>query len=190
MIYTDRFSHALGWAHDLHQSQTRKQNGIPYVSHLLAVAAMVIEQGGDEDTAIAALLHDAVEDQGGAESRREIRLRYGERVTSLVDMVTETDLDPKPPWKERKVAYLAHLDAISTEALLIATADKLHNAKATLGDYVTIGDEVWSRFNAGKEDQEWWYRALVEKLKARPDHPKPLVNEFESVVNRLFEERE
>jgi (p)ppGpp synthase/HD superfamily hydrolase len=181
----DRFEDALTYAAHLHRSQTRKASGVPYVSHLLAVASLVIENGGDEDEAIAALLHDAVEDQGGRPRLEEIRGRYGDRIAAIVEGCSDTDQTPKPPWRLRKEAYLAHLadPATSESVLRVTAADKLHNARSVLADRGALGDLVWDRFNAGRDEQLWYYRAVVEVLRTR--FPGRLTDELADVVQRL-----
>ena len=181
-----RLNSAFQYAAYLHQEQRRKLTDTPYLAHLMAVSAMVIENGGDEDTAIAALLHDAIEDQGGDSTRQEILRYFGPRVVSIIDEVTETDKMPKPPWRERKETYLKHLGKASPEAALVALADKVHNAKSTLNDYFSIGNDVWLRFNAGKEEQQWWYYELVKTFKKIESLPNSLVNELDIVVRELF----
>jgi (p)ppGpp synthase/HD superfamily hydrolase len=180
-----RFEDALVFAARLHAAQTRKGSGTPYIAHLLSVAALVLEQGGDEDLAIAALLHDAIEDQGGAATREAIRARFGDRVTAVVDGCTDADTQPKPPWRARKEAYLAHLPAAPPEVRLVSAADKLHNARAVLHDYRHQGERLWRRFNAGKKDQLWYYRSLVDVLKKGRRRPSALVRELERVVFEL-----
>jgi (p)ppGpp synthase/HD superfamily hydrolase len=181
----DRFDDALTYAARLHRAQTRKQSGIPYVSHLLSVAALVLEDGGDEDETIAALLHDAVEDQGGAARLAEIRDRYGERVAAIVAGCSDTDQQPKPPWRQRKEAYLRHLaDPATPESVLrVSAADKLHNARSVLSDRHEVGEVVWDRFNAGRDEQLWYYRSLVEILRNR--FPGRMTDELADVVQRL-----
>ena len=180
-----RFEDALAYASRLHADQVRKQTDIPYVSHLLAVCALVLEDGGDEDEAIAALLHDAVEDQGGALTLAEIRRRFGERVADIVDGCSDTDEMPKPPWRRRKEAYLAHLaDPATPESVLrVSCADKLHNARSVLAERHVLGDIVWDRFNAPKDEQLWYYRAIVEVMRTR--FPGRLTDELGDVVQRL-----
>jgi (p)ppGpp synthase/HD superfamily hydrolase len=180
-----RFEDALVYAARLHADQRRKQTSVPYVSHVLAVCGLVLEDGGDEDEAIAALLHDAVEDQGGAPRLEDIRARFGERVADIVDGCSDTDQTPKPPWRLRKEAYLAHLaDAGTSESVLrISAADKLHNARSVLAERHVIGDIVWDRFNAGRDEQLWYYRAVVEVLRTR--FPGRLTDELADVVQRL-----
>src|SRR5205085_11747027 len=124
MSLTQRFEEALAFAARLHKSQLRKGTGVPYVSHLLAVAGIALEHGADEDEAIAALLHDAIEDQGGAATREEIRRRFGDRVVGIVDGCSDTDVSPKPPWRERKEAYIAHVRDASPSVRLVSAADK------------------------------------------------------------------
>jgi len=178
-----RFNEALVFAADLHADQLRKGMGIPYVSHLLAVASLVLEAGGDEDEAIAALLHDAVEDQGGQETLEAIRSRFGERVADIVWGCTDTDEVPKPPWRARKEAYIRHLDLASRSVLLVSNADKLHNARATLSDYREMGAALWDRFNASGEEILWYYRSLSDVFTRR--RPSPLARELERTVSEL-----
>jgi GTP pyrophosphokinase len=178
-----RFREALLFAAELHAAQTRKGSGAPYLSHLLAVTALVMEHGGDEDETIAALLHDAIEDQGGDAARQEIRRRFGPRVTQIVDDCTDTDLEPKPPWRARKEAYLAHLPRASSSARLVSAADKLHNARTIVSDYRQFGEAVWQRFKGGREGTLWYYRELVRIY--RQAGTSPLVEELALVVEEL-----
>jgi GTP pyrophosphokinase len=166
MRLSDRFGSALTLAHELHAGQVRKGTAIPYVSHVLAVAGIVLDHGGDEDEAIAALLHDAVEDCGGAPVLAEIRHLFGDRVAGIVAACSDTDQIPKPPWQARKEAYLAHLRDAPASVRLVSAADKLHNARAILADYREIGEALWARFNATKAQTLWYYRALVEAFVA------------------------
>src|SRR4051794_14565870 len=135
MESSSRFEDALVYATRLHAQQVRKGSGVPYIAHLLAVTAIAMEYGADEDTAIAALLHDAVEDQGGAATREAIRRRFGERVVAIVDGCTDTEVTPKPPWRARKDAYVAHVLVAPPDVRLVSAADKLHNARSILADY-------------------------------------------------------
>lgn len=177
-----RFREALSFATMLHEKQLRKGTEIPYVAHLLAVASLALEHGADEDTAIAALLHDAVEDQGGKETLERIRQAFGERVAAIVDGCSDTDETPKPPWHERKQRYLAHLPSASPEARLVSACDKLHNARCLLEDYRRHGEEVWSRFKGGREGTLWYYRAVVEIFRKVGS---PVLEELERVVAEL-----
>jgi (p)ppGpp synthase/HD superfamily hydrolase len=183
MQLSQRFTEALVFATELHAKQTRKGSGVPYISHLLGVASIVLEYGADEDEAIAALLHDAIEDQGGATTRAEIQRRFGDRVTEIVEGCSDTEVTPKPPWRPRKEAYIAHLAEASPSMILVSAADKLYNARSILKDYLLIGDEIWERFTGKKEGTLWYYQALVKAFKQKISHP--LINEFEKVVSEL-----
>ncbi len=181
---TGRFTDALGYAVELHGEQVRNGTDIPYVSHLLAVASLVLEAGGDEDEAIAGLLHDAAEDQGGQVTLERIRSRFGDRVAAIVAACSDTLEQEKPPWEARKRAYLAHLDQATPSVLLVSSADKLHNARAILADYREIGEALWRRFRGGRDGTLWYYRALVDAFgRARPS--PPLLGELERVVTEL-----
>ena len=173
----------MAYAARLHAQQKRKSTERPYIAHLLGVASIVLAHGGDEDTAIAALLRDGVEDQGGRPRLAEIRRKFGVRVARIVDGCTDADTDPKPPWRPRKERYIAHLVEAPAEVRLVSAADKLHNAREILADYRRIGDAIWSRFQGGKEGTLWYYRALLEAL--RQAGTSPLVEEFERVVTEL-----
>ncbi len=183
MTLSQRFEEALHYAFNLHRHQVRKGSAIPYFAHLMAVASLVLEDGGDEDEAIAALLHDAVEDQGGWETLAEIRRRFGERVAQIVDGCTDAYEHPKPPWQARKEAYLEHLNNASPEVLRVSLADKLHNARTLLVDLQLHGDAVWERFNGGKEGTLWYYRRLLQIFRLR--NASPLVHEFRKVLEEV-----
>lgn len=156
-----RFDEAFAYARHLHRDQVRKGTSIPYVSHLMSVSALVIEHGGSEDQAIAGLLHDAAEDQGGAATLEEIRSRFGPSVADIVADCTDSWSEPKPPWRERKEAYIAALPRKPQSSLLVSLADKTHNAEAILFDYREFGDDLWGRFTGGAEGTRWYYRTLV-----------------------------
>lgn len=160
-ILGERFQHALVYAAQLHREQTRKRTAIPYISHLLSAAALVIEDGGDEDEVVAALLHDAVEDQGGEARLDEIRQRFGDGVAGIVDGCSDTSARPKPPWRERKERHLRHLITASGSVRRVVLADTLHNARATLADLRRIGPSVWDRFNVGRDETLWHYNAKL-----------------------------
>lgn len=183
MELSDRFSEALVYAARLHAKQTRKGTGEPYVSHLLRVAGMALEHGADEDEAIAALLHDAVEDQGGAATLAAIRRQFGQRVAEIVDGCTDTDQQPKPPWRQRKEAYLARLPATTPSVRLISACDKLDNARSSLLDYRVCGESLWNRFHGGREGTLWYLRSTVEIFKRAGT--SPLVEELDRVVSEL-----
>lgn len=183
MSLSARFDDALAYAQEAHRDQLRKGTQIPYISHLMAVAGIVLENGGDEDTAIAALLHDVIEDGGGDAARQEIRRRFGRRVADIVDECTDAEVIPKPPWRGRKEKYIAHLRHATPQARLVSAADKLHNARAILADYRVVGEALWERFNADRDGVLWYYRSLVAAFKE--GGATPLVEELERVVNEL-----
>ena len=184
MAFTYRFEQALVLAHQLHADQTRKGTTIPYISHLLAVTAIVIENGGNEDEAIAALLHDAIEDAGGDPIRKLIRERFGENVLEIVEGLTDTDQTPKPPWRKRKEDYIAHLSEAASSVLLVSLADKIHNAASILRDLRNEGDSVWSRFMGGKDGTLWYYGTLVEAFHARGQF-RTMVDELDGIVSEI-----
>jgi (p)ppGpp synthase/HD superfamily hydrolase len=181
---TPRFDDAVREARQLHGGQRRKGTDIPYIAHLMSVAAIVLEDGGTEDEAIAGLLHDVVEDVGGREALGFIRERFGEHVAEIVLACSDADTFPKPPWRGRKEAYLAHLETAPPEVLRVSLADKLHNARAILYDLRTVGDRLWERFTAASAgDQLWYYRSLAEVFRRR--RPGPLADELQRVVDEI-----
>lgn len=178
-----RFERALVYAARAHATQFRKGTKRPYVAHLLGVTAIVLTRGGDEDEAIAALLHDAVEDQGGQRRLRDIRRKFGERVAQIVEACSDTDVVPKPPWLERKNAYLLHLRHANSSVRLISAADKLYNVWETLADYRIHRDSIWKRFHAGRDQTLWYYREVTKIL--RCEGPRELVSDLERAVMEL-----
>jgi (p)ppGpp synthase/HD superfamily hydrolase len=178
-----RFEEALVFATQLHAHQTRKSSQTPYIAHLLSVTGLVLDAGGDEDTAIAALLHDAVEDQGGLETLKVIRARFGERVANIVDVCSDAYEIPKPPWQKRKETYLKHLQEAPPDARLVSLADKLHNARSILRDLKKEGDRVWEKFNGGKDGTLWYYRSLVRIFQNLDDNF--LLDELTLVVDEI-----
>jgi (p)ppGpp synthase/HD superfamily hydrolase len=181
---TDRFADAAAYALTLHRDQKRKGSGVPYVAHLLGVASIVLEHGGDEEESIAALLHDAVEDQGGLPTLEEIRRRFGERVADIVLGCSDATVTPKPPWRERKEAYLRHVAGADRSVQLVSCSDKLYNARAILADFRVVGKEVWERFTGGREGSLWYYRSLCEVFK-KSALPKQLVKELDRTVRKI-----
>jgi (p)ppGpp synthase/HD superfamily hydrolase len=184
-VMSPQFADAFAWANHLHARQTRKGSSIPYISHLMIVSATVIEHGGSEDQAIAALLHDAAEDQGGMPRLDQIRRRFGDAVADIVDVCTDTFDDPKPAWRPRKEAYLKRLRNATTGARLVAAADKLHNFSTTRDDLRREGDAAWAKFNAPKEGQLWYFRGCVDALSAQG--VTPLVAKLAAVVAEIEE---
>jgi GTP pyrophosphokinase len=171
VVLSDRFGQALLYAFELHRAQRRKISGTPYVAHLLGVAGLVLEYGGNEDTAIAALLHDSVEDQGGAPVREEIRRRFGSTVVEIVDGCTDTDVSPKPPWRERKERQLAHAATARHEVRLVLAADKLHNLRALMRDYRVAGETIWESFRGGRDGTLWYFTHMLASLRHAGNFP-------------------
>jgi (p)ppGpp synthase/HD superfamily hydrolase len=178
-----RFLRAFEFAAKKHSGQTRKASTIPYITHLMGVASLVLESGGDEDLAIAALLHDVVEDCGGAPMLKEVRRRFGRRVAMVVDGCTDADTTPKPPWRERKENYLRHLAHADADTRLVSAADKLNNVRSIVSDYRAIGEFVWERFNGGREGTLWYYRSLRDEFLR--DDPNRITRELNLAVNEL-----
>ena len=183
MAFSNKFVVALRYAADLHAKQFRKRTGRPYIGHLLGVTSIVIEYGGDEEMAIAALLHDTVEDQGGMPRLREIRRIFGKRVAHIVDGCTDSYTQPKPSWLERKRAYLAKVAEEAAEVRLVSAADKLANVRETLHDLRTQDETVFARFAGKKEGTLWYYRELVCAF--RKAGSNPLIEELDRAVTQL-----
>jgi (p)ppGpp synthase/HD superfamily hydrolase len=178
-----RFLSAFVFAAEKHAGQGRKASTIPYIAHLMGVASLVLEAGGDEDLAIAALLHDVVEDCGGAPMLKEVRRRFGKRVANIVDGCTDADTNPKPAWRERKESYIRHLKKADPDTRLVSAADKLHNVRSILTDYRDAGESIWARFNGGREGTLWYYRALLDEFLRH--QPNRITRELELAVNDL-----
>jgi len=183
---TERFDRALTFAMDKHGTQLRKGGGdIPYMGHLLSVTGLVIEAGGTENEVIAALLHDAAEDAGGETTLAEIRAEFGDEVAGIVGECSDTFDDPKPPWKERKEAYIEHLEHATDGALLVSLADKLDNLRGMLRDYGVVRDKLWDRFNTKSAADQFWYYDALFKVFTRKRADAWMVAELESVLERL-----
>ena len=182
-MLSDRFSDAVKLAAELHSSQRRKGTDIPYISHLLGVTSLVLEHGGNEDEAIAAMLHDAVEDCGGKATLDRIRSQFGNNVADIVWGCSDSYEKPKPPWRERKENYLKHLATVSDSVLLVSNADKLHNARAILTDLRVHGDSLWQRFSGGKAGTLWYYRNLANTF--LEVHRSTLAAELNRVVDEI-----
>ena len=184
-LLTSRFQDALTYASRIHAAQVRKGTRIPYLSHLLGVASLVLEAGGDEDQAIAALLHDALEDQPrGGKTAKEIHRKFGSRVLEIVVACTDAMTHPKRPWIERKREYVARARTHSPDARLVSLADKLHNTRAILADHRRIGDKVWDRFAANRDEVLWYYRSLADVYSETGDGAG-LLGELKIVVGEL-----
>jgi (p)ppGpp synthase/HD superfamily hydrolase len=177
-----RFRRAFLFAAEKHSQQARKASTIPYLAHLMGVSSLVLEFGGDEDMAIAALLHDVVEDCGGKPMLAQVRRRFGGRVAKIVDGCTDSYVMPKLPWRERKESYIRHLKNADAETRLVSAADKLNNLRSILADYRAVGEAIWERFHGGREGTLWYYRTLLEEFLRQPNR---LVGEFEIEVREL-----
>ena len=178
-----RFLDAFQFASEQHSGQTRKASTIPYIAHLMGVASIVLEAGGDEDLAIAALLHDVVEDCGGVRMLKEVRRRFGRRVADIVDGCSDAYEIPKPPWRERKESYIRRLKQEGSDTRLVSAADKLNNIRSILSDYSSVGESVWSRFHGGREGTVWYYRTLRDEfLRSQPNR---VTRDFDLAVREL-----
>jgi (p)ppGpp synthase/HD superfamily hydrolase len=166
MILTSKFDQALSYAATVHREQIRKGTGIPFMAHVLGVAAIALEFGADEEETIAALLHDAVEDGGGLSRLEDIRCRFGGRVAEIVAGCTDSELIPKPPWRVRKKAYLEHLQQAPSSTRLVSASDKLHNVRTIKRLYRLMGESFWNRLEGGKAGRLWYYRAVVDTLRS------------------------
>ena len=182
-MLTDRYDDALSFASRLHREQTRKGTTIPYIAHLIAVSGLVLEHGGDEDAAIGGLLQDAAEDQGGEATLAVVEARYGPAVARIVADCTDSWVEPMPPWRARKEAYIESLEHKAPDSLLVSLADKTHNARAIMADYRVIGEALWSRFTGSRNGTLWYYRSLsaaFDRLR-----PGALADEIRLVVAEL-----
>lgn len=185
MKLSDRFADAFACAFDWHRNQCRKGNDTPYMAHLMAVAGLVLEAGGAEDEAIAALLHDAIEDQGGSELALKIEEKFGAGVLSIIRECSDWDGDgEKPAWRQRKQSFIGRIGDMSPSGRLVATADKLHNARDILEDYRVCGEALWERFNGGRDGTLWYYRAVTDALEATGTSNR-MMSELQRVVAEL-----
>jgi (p)ppGpp synthase/HD superfamily hydrolase len=178
-----RLQRAFRYAAEQHAGQTRKQTAVPYLSHLMAVASLVLEAGGDEDMAIAALLHDVVEDCGGMPRLREVGKEFGSRVAKIVEGCTDAFVEPKPEWLDRKKNYLREVKHADVETRLVSASDKLHNVRTILTDYRQQGEAIWARFSGKRDGTLWYYRALSDEYQQRS--PNRITRELEIAVAEL-----
>jgi (p)ppGpp synthase/HD superfamily hydrolase len=183
---TERFDEAVRYTREVHAGQTRKGANAPYISHLLGVSSIVLDDGGNEDEAIAALLHDAAEDHGGRARLEDIRARFGEAVAKIVEDCTDSWETPKRPWAERKRAYAEHARTLPASSLRVSVADKVHNAYAILRDLRNEGEAVWERFNAAPDDVISYYQSLVRAY--REAGGGKLVDELDRIVRGIERE--
>jgi (p)ppGpp synthase/HD superfamily hydrolase len=184
-LYSPRLIEALGVAARLHSMQRRKGSEVPYLGHLLGTCSIALDYGADEDEAIAALLHDAIEDVQPTEVARAAVAEFGERVLRIVEGCTDSDQHPKPPWHARKQAYVDHLAGADASVLLVSSADKLHNARSVVADLRRYGAPTWDRFTGGRDGSLWYYRALVDAFRANPAHHEALVAELDRSVTEM-----
>lgn len=178
-----RFLQAFDFAVEKHSGQTRKASTIPYIAHLMGVASLVLEAGGDEDMAIAALLHDVVEDCGGMPMLKEVKRKFGSRVAKIVDGCTDAYTEPKPSWRDRKEKYIRRLKTENAETRLVSAADKLNNVRSILSDYRVVGESVWLRFAGGRDGTLWYYRTLLDVFLRHKRNR--ITQELELAVNEL-----
>ena len=184
---SNTFLEAVKFAFDAHSQQTRKGTDNPYIGHPLHAAAIVLDAGGVEDLAIAALLHDVVEDQGGEPMLHQIQDKFGDRVAKIVKACSDSMGEPKPPWRERKERYIQHIASADADIRLVSAADKFSNAQAILADLRAMGDKLWDKFKAGKDDQLWYYRSLVDAFAQGPPDPRVtrVLHELRNVVEQI-----
>ncbi len=181
-----RFEEAVQYANRVHAGQVKNGTSAPYIGHLLGVAAIVLDDGGTEDEAIAALLHDAAEDHGGRERLDDIRRRFGDAVARIVEDCTDAWDTPKPSWTERKAAYTRHARALPPSSLRVSAADKVHNTYAILRDLRNMGERVWTRYPVAADDVMAYYGGLVRAY--REAGGGPLVDELERIVRGINRE--
>jgi (p)ppGpp synthase/HD superfamily hydrolase len=183
-MMSERFVDAVEFANELHGDQIRKGTKVPYISHLLIVSGIVLQHGGGEDEAIAALLHDTVEDCGGKPVMVRIRECFGDKIAGLVDGCSETDIQPKPPWLERKEGYIESIRSADPSVRLISCADKIHNASSIISEYRKVGEQVWDRFKANKTETLWFYTSIINAMRASGEN-RPILDELVIVVEEL-----
>jgi len=184
-LYSGRLIDALGVAGSLHADQRRKGSDVPYLSHLLGTCGIALDYGAGEEEAIAALLHDAIEDVQPTADARAAVAAFGPEVLRIVEGCTDSDTHPKPPWRARKEAYLAHVPEHDAPILLVSSADKLHNSRSIVADLRRFGSTTWDRFTGRRDGSLWYYRALVDAFRANPAHPRDLVDELDRTVTEM-----
>ena len=183
--YSDRLVEAMAAAMRIHGTQMRKGTTIPYLSHLLGACAIALDYGANEDEAIAALLHDAIEDGEPTDVARATVWSFGQEVGRIVEGCTDADTHPKPPWRERKEAYLARLASEDRSILLVSASDKLHNARSIVRDLRVVGEDLWERFSAPRDQTLWYYRSLVTGYRGNPAHTPALIDELDRTVTEM-----
>ena len=181
----EKYLEAYTFSFKLHKKQIRKGSNIPYFTHLSSVSNLIIENNGTTTQAIAGLLHDAVEDQGGAKTLEVIKKKFGPKVAKIVDQCSDTFIDPKPPWKERKTKYIKDIKNKTQDTLLVSLCDKYHNANSILFDYQKIGDEIWDRFTASKQETYWYYESLYKEFKKYLKNHSELIKAYKNTVDEM-----
>ena len=181
----DKYLEAYVYSYKLHKKQTRKGSNIPYFTHLSSVSNLIIENNGTTTQAIAGLLHDAVEDQGGAKTLAVIKRKFGPRVAKIVDQCSDTTIKPKPPWKKRKIKYIKDIKNKSQDTLLVSLCDKYHNANCILSDYQKVGEEIWDRFTASKQETFWYYESLYKEFKKYLKNHLELIKAYKNAVDEM-----
>jgi len=184
-LYSKRIIEAMAAAAQIHARQKRKGTEIPYLSHLLGTCSIALEYGATEDEAIAAMLHDAIEDGLPTEAARATVWSFGDEVGRIVEGCTDADTHPKPPWRPRKEAYLASLVTKDHSVLLVSASDKLHNARSIVRDRRGVGEVVWDRFKVSKTETLWYYRSLVTAYRANSAHSPALVAELDRTLAEM-----
>ena len=181
----DEYLEAYVYSYKLHKKQTRKGSNIPYFTHLSSVSNLIIENNGTTTQAIAGLLHDAVEDQGGAKTLAAIKRKFGPKVAKIVDQCSDTTIKPKPPWKKRKIKYIKDIKNKSQDTLLVSLCDKYHNANCILSDYQKVGEEIWDRFTASKQETLWYYESLYKEFKKYLKNHLELIKAYKNAVDEM-----
>ena len=180
-----KYKKAIDYAFALHSNQYRKGTTIPYFTHLVSVSNNVIENGGNTDEAIAGLLHDAVEDQGGEKTLKLIKKRFGNKVGKIVEECSDTKITPKPPWLERKKKYLSGMKKSTQSSLFVSLCDKLHNATCIVNDYQRVGRKLWKRFNASSKQVYWYHNSLYKNFSKNLKGYKILKKNYYQIVNEM-----
>ena len=181
----DKYLEAYVYSFELHKKQTRKGSNIPYFTHLSSVSNLIIENNGTTTQAIAGLMHDAVEDQGGAKTLAVIKRKFGPKVAKIVDQCSDTTIKPKPPWKTRKIKYIKDIKNKTQDTLLVSLCDKYHNANCILSDYQKVGEEIWDRFTASKQETFWYYESLYKEFKKYLKNHLELIKAFKDTVDEM-----
>ena len=181
----DKYLEAYNYSYKLHKKQMRKGSNIPYFTHLSSVSNLIIENNGTTTQAIAGLLHDAVEDQGGAKTLAIIKRKFGPKVAKIVDQCSDTIIEPKPPWKARKIKYIQNIKNKTQDTLLVSLCDKYHNASCILSDYQKVDEGIWNRFTASKQETFWYYESLYKEFKRYLKNHSELIKEYKKKVDEM-----